>query len=141
MDREQKQLISGIKHYWSLCKRNYANLDTKTKYLNEAGDVDRSASLYRMHLASCCFRIASIVEKSRKRKSIYKSMLNDSNYKLDARGLSFLIRDTVSHPEESKNDYYKARRKYLVDLTIGDIHSEIGKLVSSILSGDYFRES
>jgi hypothetical protein len=132
MDREQKQLISGIKHYWSLCKRHYPNLHTKTNYLNESGENDRSASLYRMHLASCCFRIASIVEKSKKRKSIYKSMLNDKNYKLDASGLSFLIRDTVSHPEESTNDYYEARRKYLANLTIGDIHFEISNFIKTL---------
>lgn len=137
MDREHKQLVSAIKHYWILCKRQYSRVNPETKYLDELGDKDKNASLYSIHLASCCFRIATWAENSHERQDVYEKLREDSNYQVKALELSILIRDTISHHEVTGHKKYEPRKKYLGKLTIGEIHSVIDDLVSSILSGTF----
>ena len=136
MNREHKQLVFAIKYYWTLCERLYSRINPATKYLDESGGDDRKNTLYRMHLASCCFRIASLVENYHQRQSVY-AMLNNCNHQVNACELSILIRDTVSHHEDPQHHKYNLRRRYLCDITLGDIHPAIAQLVSSISAGTF----
>ena len=137
MNREQKQLVFAIRYYWTLCERLFSRINPATKYLDESGGDDRTNKLYEMHLASCCFRIASLIESRQQRQSVYNMLNNNSAYQVNASELSILIRDTVSHGEDPQHNYYNLRRSYLCDKAVGDIHSAIATLVSSILSGTF----
>ena len=137
MNREQKQLVFAIRYYWNLCERLYSRIDPATKYLDESGGDDRTNTLYKMHLASCCFRIASLIESRQQRQSVYRMLNNDSNYQVNASELSILIRDTVSHVEDPQHNKFNLRRSYLCSKALGDIHSAVATLVSSISAGTF----
>ena len=132
MNREEKQLVFAIRYYWSLCERLYTRINPATIYLDESGGNDRTNKLYELHLASCCFRIASLVESRQPRQSVYDSLKRNNAYQVSPSELSILIRDTVSHGEDSQHHKFKLRRRYLSGKSVGDIHSSIATLVSSL---------
>lgn len=129
MTREKKQLKFAIEYYWSLCERLYSRINPATIYLDESGGHNRTIKLYELHLASCCFRIASLIESRQPRQSVYGSLNGNSAYQVTPIELSILIRDTVSHGEDPSHNKFNLRRRYLSGKSVSDIHSSIATLV------------
>lgn len=131
MDSEKLQLGFAIKHYWNLCKRLYRKIDPSSKYLQDVTGNTKE-QLYRMHLASCCFRIATLVETKDKSRTIYSKLINDPNCDISPDEFVFLIRDTVSHKEEEGHEKYKSRNKFLRKFTTQMVHARVGEAIYAI---------
>jgi len=132
VDREDNQLIFAVRHYWSLAQRHYKDINTSDYYLMHTLTTNNHEMYYRMHVTSCCCRIAAYYEKrAYSHRQIYSKIKNSTL--LDSKEISFLLRDTIAHKQDPNHNYEKLRERYLRTIRIEDLH----KSISTIIHNDF----
>jgi hypothetical protein len=139
-EKEDDQLLFAAEYYFDLCEGLISKFNADVQYFSDRNtkDINKSKLFYKIHLESCCFRLAAFIEKNKgiDHRNVY-SFLKDNRNKgkwIPSFYFPILIRDTVSHKEDPGHAFYSARKLVLKNITIQEVHEIIIKVMAKCLT-------
>ena len=133
MNRENLKLSFAARYYFHLCDKLIGKFNADEKYLEQnINSINTSKRLYQVHLASCCFRLSALIEKKGTTHKMAYGYLKDLKTKNEHfhEYLPFLVRDTVSHKEQTGHPMFEARKHELENITSNKVHTIIKEAIT-----------